>query len=138
QLGRRQRIGNEIPDIRIPPNNIHLLVIEFADDVFHPLSPKAYASANRINLLIAGPNRQFRPEPGLAGDALDFNGAIVDFRHLELEQLYDKTRVGPRKNNLRSMRPLLDRLHIAANPFAYLIFLSRDAFTVGKQGLVFA
>ena len=46
--------------------------------------------------------------------------------------------IGAGKNDLRAVRPLFHRLHVAADAFADLVFLGRDALAVGQQRLVFA
>ena len=78
----------------VPADDIHLLVVQLADDVLHPLAAQADAGADRIHLLVAGPDGQLGAEAGFAGDAFDFDGAVVDFGHFELEQLDDEPRVG--------------------------------------------
>ena len=79
-------------DVRVPADDVHLLVVQFADDVLHPLPAQTDAGAHRIHLLVARPDRQLGAETRLARDALDFNGAVVDLGHFELEQLDDEPR----------------------------------------------
>ena len=138
ELGRGQRVGDEVLDVRVPADDVHLLVVQFPHDVLDPLAAQAHAGAHRVHLLVAGPDRQLGPETRLPGDALDFNRAVVDFRHLELEQLDDKVRVGAGQDDFRAVRAFLDRLDVAADPLAHLVFLGRHALAVGQQGLVLA
>src|SRR5437588_10185653 len=138
QLRRRQGIGNEISDIRVPADDIHLLVVQLANNVFDPLAAQSDAGPDRIDFFVTGPNGQLGPKTGLAGDAFYFDGAIVDFRYFELEEFDDETGVRTRQNDFRTMRALFDRFDITANPLADLIFLGGHSLPVWEQGLVFA
>ena len=124
--------------MRIPLDDVHLFVVQLADDVLHALPAQADAGADRIHLFVARPDRQLGAEAGLTRDPFDFNCAIADFGHFQLEKLHDELRVGARENDLRSVRALFDRLDVTADAFADLVFLSRHALTVGEQRLEFA
>ena len=124
--------------MRIPLDDVHLFVVQLADDVLHALPAQADAGADRIHLFVARPDRQLGAEAGLTGDPFDFNCAIADFGDFQLEKLHDELRVGARENDLRSVRALFDRLDVTADAFADLVFLGRHALAVGEQRLEFA
>src|SRR5882724_7330227 len=124
--------------MRVPTNDIHLLVVKFANDVFDPLSSEPDAGADRIDLLVAGPNCEFGAKARFAGDTFDFDGSIVDFGNFELEQLDDKSRISAGQNDFRAVGTLLYCFHIATNALANLVFLGRHAFTVWQQGFILA
>src|ERR1035441_6545945 len=138
QFRRGQRVGNEIPDVRVPADDVHLLVIQFPHDVLDPLPPQPDASAHWVHLLVAGPDRQLGPEPRFAGDAFDLNSAIVDFGYFQLKQLDHETRVGAGQDDFRAVGAVFHRLDKATNPLAYLVFLGWHTLAVGQQGLIFA
>ena len=117
----------------IPADDVHLLVVQFADDVLHPLAAQADARADRIHLVVAGPDRQLGAEARFARDALDLDRAIVDLGNFQLEQLDDKARVGAGQNDFRSVRALLDGLDVAADAFADLVFFGRHALRLGSS-----
>ena len=102
ELCRGQGVGDEIPDVRVPADDVHLLVVEFPHDVLDPLTAQTDAGAHRIDLFVAGPDRQLGAKARFAGDALDFDGAVVDFGHFELEELDDKARIGAGQDDLRA------------------------------------
>src|SRR5208283_4380022 len=77
-------------------------------------------------------------EARLAGDALDFNGAVVDFGDFQLKEFDDKLGVGPRKDDFRPMHAGFDGLDVAADALADLVFLRGNAFAVRQERLVFA
>ena len=56
--------------IRVPPDDVHLLVVQFANDVLHPLAAQTDAGADGIHLLIAGINRQLGAETRVRGQCL--------------------------------------------------------------------
>ena len=138
QFCRRQCVRDEILYVRIPADNIHLFVVQLAHDIFDPLSPQAHASAHRIDLLVARPHRQLGSKTRLAGNPLDFNGAIIDFGHFQLEKLNHKMRVGPGENNLGPMRAVFDGFDITPDAFADLIFLGGHPLPIGEQSFIFA
>src|SRR6185369_11853267 len=101
QLRWSQGVGDKIPYVGVPTDDVHLLIVELPHDILHALSAQANTSADRVYLLVTRPDCQLGAETRLTGDTLDFDGAVVDFRNFELEQLDHKPRVGPRKNDFR-------------------------------------
>src|SRR2546421_9602665 len=138
QFGGRERVGDEISHVRVPLDDVPLLVVEFADDVFDSLPAQADTRAHWIHLFVARPYRQLGAKTGLARDPFDFNRAVVDFRDFQPEQFHHELGVGARENDLRPVRRLLDRLDVAADAFTDLVFLRRHALAIGEQGLEFA
>src|SRR5262249_50215880 len=127
---RREGIRKEYLDVRVPADDVHLLVVQFADDVLNPLTAQTDACADGINLFVPSIDRELGAEPRLAGNALDLGGSIIDFRDFQMKKLYDKPWIGPRKDNLRPMWPVFNGLHVATNSFANLVFFCRHAFAV--------
>ena len=91
----------------LPPASHHL-VIEFADDIFHALTAQADARADRVHFGIARPDRHLGAETGFAGDAFDFNRAVVDFGNFDLEKFHHEVRVGAGQNDFRAVRAVFD------------------------------
>src|ERR1035437_5524761 len=138
KLCRCQCVGDEIPDVRVPADDVHLLVVEFPHDVLDPLAAQSDAGTYRINLFVPGPDCQLGAKARFAGNALDLNRAVLDLGHFQLEELDDKPRIGAGQNDLGPVRSLLDCADVAAEALADLVFFGRDALTVGQQGLVLA
>src|SRR5439155_838421 len=111
----------------IPADNIHFLVVQLANNILHPLPTQTDARTDRIDFFIACPNGEFGAEPGLAGDPFDFDGAVIDFRNFELEELDNEARVSPGQDDLGPVRTLLDGFDIAADAFADLILFGGHA-----------
>ena len=75
----------------VPPDDVHLLVVQLANNVLHPLPAQADASADRIHFLVASINRQLGAETRLARDAFDLDRAVVDLGNFQLEKLDHET-----------------------------------------------
>ena len=68
-----------------------------------PVAPDADARADRVDAGLGGANRDLAPEPGLAGDDLDLNNAVVDFGHFDLEQPFQHVLMASGDQDLRSL-----------------------------------
>src|SRR4029077_17483568 len=113
QFGRRQRVIDEILDVGIPANDVHLLVVQLANDVLDALTAQADAGADGVDLLIAGPDGQLGAEAGFARNAFDLDGVVADLGDFELEQLDNEAGIGAGKNDFRAMRALFDGFDVA-------------------------
>ena len=89
-----QRFGDKGLDVGRPRNDIHLFIVQFANNIFHPLTAQTHARAHGINFRIARINGHLRAKTRFARDAFDFNGAVADLRNFHRKQFYDEFRVG--------------------------------------------
>src|SRR5947209_11506273 len=127
-LRRLERFEHKFLWVRAPTNDVDLFIVELADDVFHPRSAHADASADRIDFLIRAGHGDLGAIAGLARDPADFHGAVVNFAHFQLEQTPDEIRVAARDDDLRPANPVLDRDDVGAQPVSDAVVFDHDTF----------
>ena len=80
-----QRLADELGGIALPANDVHFLVVELANDVFHAGTTQAHAGTHGVYFLIGAMDGHFRAVTGLAGDAGDLDGAVTDLADFEFK-----------------------------------------------------
>ena len=138
ELGRGQGVGHVGLDVCIPADDVNFLVVEFPDDIFHPLSAKPDAGADGVHFFIPRVHRELGAEARLPGDGLDLDRAIVDLGDLELKQLEHKVGVPSGEDDLRIAVCALHGFYQASDAFAPLVFLGGHTLAVGQQRFEFA
>ena len=103
-FGRRQRVDDEGRDVLRPRNDVDLLALQFVHHRLHARAAHADAGADRIDRGIARNHRDLGARARIAGDRLDLDDAVIDFRHFLREQLRHELRMRARKENLRTAR----------------------------------
>src|SRR5690606_31968532 len=138
---RRQRATREDLRVRMPRDDIDPLAPELVHHGLHPGALQANARPDRIDRLVPGRDGYLGPATDLARDPLDLDDPLVDLRDLELEERRHEHRVGPRQDQPRPLRRLLDALQHRADrlaltePLTRVLLLPRDD-GVGLAGLV--
>src|SRR5690606_6468603 len=100
-----------------------LLAAQLADDRLHARALHADARADGVDVALAAVDGHLRAVTRLADGAADHHGAVVDLRHLLLEQLDEQRRVGARQDDLRSLQVLVDALDDRAHAVADRVVL---------------
>src|SRR5262249_15933949 len=72
---------------------------------------------------------------GLAGDGLDLDGAVGDFRDLFFKQLADEFGVGPRQDDLDAVAVLLDVEDDGVDAVVDVVRLAGDLLGARQDGL---
>ena len=102
-LGRRQRALGEGHQVVAVLDDVDLLAAQLADDRLHARALHADAGADRIDVALAAVDRDLGALAGGAHRVLDHHRAVVDLRHLHLEQLDQQARIGARQHDLRPL-----------------------------------
>ena len=134
-LGRLQRIDDEGRDVGRPGNDVDLLALKLADDGLHARAAHADAGTDRIDRGIAGYHGDLGARARVAGHGLHLDDAVIDFRHLLLEELGHELGMGARQEDLR---PALLAAHveeISADPVARPEHLARQQLVAADDRL---
>ena len=134
-LGRRQRVDDEARRIRVPLDDVDLLALQLVDDGLHARAAHADAGADGIDGGILGDDGDLGAAAGIAGDRLDLDDAVVDFRHFLREQLRHELRAGARKEDLRAARLAADVVDVGADAVAVAHVLARDHLVAADDAL---
>ena len=98
----------------------------------------ADAGAHGIDLFIGAVDGDLGAVAGLAGDALDLDGAVGDLADLDLEEAADEIRMAAGEDDLRAARGVLDGDDVGAKAVADVVILRLHALAGGHDGLEFA
>ena len=107
-LGRLEGLGHEIGEVLGERDDVDLLATELVDNHADAGAARADAGADRIDVLVVGPDGDLGAVPGLAGAGLDLHDAVGDLGDLELEQALDQPGVGATDHDLRALGGLAD------------------------------
>ncbi len=105
-LRRRQCLGHEIVGILGEGDDVDLLAVQLVDDHTDARATSADAGADRIDVLVIGPDGDLGAMSGFTGAGLEFDDAVRDLGHFEFEQPLDETGVGAADNDLGALRRL--------------------------------
>src|SRR5690606_27774219 len=133
-FSRLKRIDDEGSRIRRPRNDVDLLALQFADDGLNAGAAHADAGADRIDGSVTRDDRDLGAGTRIAGDRLDFDDAIVDFRHFHGEELRHEGRMGTRQENLRTALFAAHVVDIGANAVTVTERFTRDQFIAAYDG----
>src|SRR5690606_10406380 len=89
-----------------PRDHVDVLVRELADDGVDARALDADAGADGVHAVVVAHHGHLRAVAGLALDALDLDDAVVDLRHLALEQPLDEDGRGAADDDLRRVARL--------------------------------
>src|SRR5450759_1943350 len=132
---RRQRGGDELRRVLGPAHDVDLLVAQLVHHRPYPLTHRTDAGALRRHVGVGAAHRELRTVPGFARDRLDLDDALLDLRHLELEQLLDQPRVRTGHDDLEAAQLAPYRDHVHAQPSAVAVVLTRDLFGLRQDRL---
>src|SRR6185437_7861132 len=121
-LGRTEVVGGKLNRVLAELDDVNFFAAQLADDALHPHALHADAGTDAIHVLVAGNHRDLGALAGLAGDALDDHGAVINFWHFGLEEFLHQRRIGAGDGHLRPLGRAFD----AANHHA-------DALAIGKR-----
>ncbi len=106
-LRRLQGVPDEHGRIGIILQNVDFLAFQLPDDRLDARAAHADAGADRIHVIAGGVHGHLGSVAGLPDHLVDLDRAIVDLRHLELEDLADELRVRARQDDLQAGGGLL-------------------------------
>ena len=130
-----KRVDDEGRGVRRPRDDVDLLALQLADHRLNAAAAHADAGADRVDAAVAGDHRDLGAAAGIAGDRLDLDDAVVDFRHLLGEQLGHELRMGARQEDLRAARFLAHVVDVGAHAVAVAEALARDQFVAAQHRL---
>src|SRR5262249_54533584 len=125
---RRERIDDEGRDVGRPRNDVDLLALQFVDHGLHTRTPHADAGADGIDRGIARDYGDLGARTGIAGNGLDFDDAVIDFRDFLREQFGGELRMGARQEDLRAARLTTHVVDISPNAVAVTEDFARQQF----------
>src|SRR5687767_1302623 len=85
-VGRLQRVGDVLLGLLVPLDDVDLLATQLVDDRLHAESALTDARAPRVDARLPCAHGDLGARSRLARDTDDLHLAVVDLRHLELEQ----------------------------------------------------
>ena len=115
-LGRRQRLHDEVGGVIAERHDVDLLAAQLVDDHADPGPAGPDTRADRVDVAVVGPHRDLGAGTGLTGARLDLDDTIGDLRHLELEQALDESRVGTADHDLGALGRLADLDDVGLDP----------------------
>ena len=135
---RRQRVHDERGDVGRPRNDVDLLALQLVHHRLHARAAHADAGADRIDRGIARDHGDLGARSGIAGDRLDLDDAVIDFRHFLREQLGRELRMRARQEDLRAARLAPHVVDIGADAVAVAEDFARQQFVAPHDRLAAA
>ena len=124
---------DELGRIRRPVDDVDLLAAQLLNDALHARTFHPDAGADGIDVVIMRDHRDLRPPTWFPSGALHFDDALVDLRHLLLEQLDQEAGVGARQHDLRTFAAHLDIENEGADAVALPVALARNLLLLGQN-----
>ena len=134
-FGRRLGVDHESRGVGRPRNDVDLLPLKLADHSLDPTAPHADAGTDRIDAGVVGDHGDLGATAGIAGDGLDFDDSVIDFRHFLGEQLGHELRVRTRQEDLRAPRLLAHVVNVGADPVVLAEAFSGNELVAAQDGL---
>ena len=131
----RQGVDDEGGGIGRPGDDVDLLADQLLDHGLDTAAAHADAGAHRVDRVVLGDHRDLRPAARIAGHRLDLDDAVVDLRHLLLEQLRHELRMGAREEDLRAARLVPDVVEKGADAVLVAEALARDQVVAADDRL---
>src|SRR5690606_24899480 len=133
-MRRRQRADDELGGVFRPQHDVYLFAAQFVADGGDARTAHADASADRIDTLVVGDDRDLGAHAGVSRRRLDLEQALFDFRHFVLKQLADEVGRRPGQDDLLAARGVIDLEHPGADTIADADIFLGDHFDTGKAG----
>src|SRR4029077_17678666 len=125
-LGRRQRIDDEVGGVVRPRDDVDLLALQLLHDGLHAAAAHADAGADRIDGAVVAQHGDLGAAAGVAGHRLDLDDVVVDLRHFLHEQLGHELRMAARQEDLRAARLLAHVEDVGAHAVVHAQGFARD------------
>src|SRR5439155_2987831 len=107
-------------------NAVDILAAKLIDNVLDAAAPDTDASADGVDFRVDRGGGDLGSMPRLAGQRLDLDGALADFRHLPLKQPTDQLRVRAAQDDLHGGRCIADFKNQRLHAFPDLVILAGD------------
>src|SRR5690606_6854511 len=133
-----QCVDDEGCRILRPRDDVDLLTLKFANDGLNTRAAHTDAGAYRIDRGIVRDDGNLRARTRIAGDRLDLDDAIIDFRHFHGEQLDHELRMRARQEDLRATLFATYVIDIGAHAVAVTEGLARDHFVAADDAFTAA
>ena len=137
-LGRLERLDHKFFRIVAPFDDVDFLVVELAHDIFDARTAHTDTRADRIDLAVHAGHRDLGAHAGFPGNTFELHRAVGDLAHFQLEQFADEIRMTARKNDLRTVFPVLHRDDVGPETVAHTIVLGHHPLARGHHGLELA
>ena len=134
-LGRGERVDDERRRLAAPRNDVDLFALQFLHHSLDARAAHTDAGADRVDRAIAADHRHLCAAAGIAGDGLDLDDAVIDFRHFLGEQLGQEAGMGARQEDLRTARLLAHVVDVGPHAVAISKTLAGDQFVAPQQRL---
>ena len=125
-LSRRQRVDDELCRVVGIKDDVDALSGQLVGHRGHPRTAHADAGTLRVEPRIVRLHRDLGAHPGIARRGADLDQALLDFRHLELEQPLQKLGNDARQQELRTPRLRFDLRHVRPHAVAHAQVLLRN------------
>src|SRR5690606_24556087 len=121
--------------VLVPRDDVDLLALQLVHHGLHAAAAHTDAGAHRVDGVVVGDDGDLRAAARVAGHGLDLDDAVVDLRHLHLEQFRHELRVGARQEDLRAAGFAPHVLDVAADAVADAIGLAADLLVPAQDAL---
>src|SRR5690606_12903341 len=121
--------------VRRPLDHIDLLAVQLVHNVLDTHAAHPDARADWIDLLLARRDGHLGAQSRLSGNGHDFDRAAVDLRDLQLEEAADQVGMGPRDDELRTTRVLVDLQQVDLQALTDAVALIRHLLAGGHDRL---
>src|SRR5262249_6143080 len=128
-------VGDKYLERIVPANDIDSLAAQLVDDVLDTAAANAHASTDAIDFEVDARHGDFRAITRLAGDRLDFDGAVGDFGNLVLEKTANEIWVGSRQNYLHPMAHLANVEDYRLDALSNVVRFARNLLAAGQERL---
>ena len=134
-LRRRERRAHVARRIGAPRHDVDALAAQLLDHGLHAAALHAHAGAHRVDVAVPRDDGDLRAPARLARSGLDRDDALVHLGHLLLEELGQHLHAGPRQDDLRALRGLVDVDHVGADAVVRAVGLARHLLAQRQDGL---
>ena len=114
-------------------DDVDLLAAQLLHDRLHARAAHADAGADRIDVAVVRRDGDLGATARLARRALHLDDALVDLRHLLLEELDQQAGMRAREDDLRPLARELDVEDEGADAIALAVALARDLLLLGQD-----
>src|SRR5262249_31990709 len=119
-------------------DDVDLLALQLVHHGLHARAAHTDASADRIDGGVARDHADLGARAGIAGDRLDLDDAVIDFRHFLREQLGHELRMGAGQKDLRPAGFAAHVENIGADAVAVAEHLARQHLVAADDGFATA
>ena len=134
-LRRRQCVDHELRRVRRPQDDVDALAGQLLGHRLHARAAHADAGADGVDARIVRLHRDLGAQARIAGGGLDLEQALLDLRHLELEELHEEFGGDARQDELRPARLAVDLVDVGAHAVADAQVFLGDQVVARQQRL---